>query len=54
MLYRVDYKKGKWFVGGAECPEDEAKEFIAMRFTPMNMERASNIMKSIKKNAEKK
>lgn len=49
MLYRVTYKNNTWYVGGAECTSDEAKEFIARRFLPVNEDLARIIMNSIKK-----
>jgi len=49
MLYRVTYKNNSWYVGGAECTSDEAKEFIARRFTPVNEDLARIIMNSIMK-----
>jgi hypothetical protein len=53
MLYRVNYKNEKWYVGNAECTEEEAKEFIARRFIPVNMERAKIIINAIKKESRK-
>ncbi len=49
MLYRVTYKNSTWYVGGAECTEPEAKEFIARRFMPVNEDRARIIMDAIMK-----
>lgn len=49
MLYRVTYKNDTWNVGGAECTEQEANEFIARRFTPTNTDRARIIMNAIMK-----
>lgn len=54
MLYRVNYKNDKWFVGNAECTAEEAKEFIARRFIPVNEDRAKIIMNSIMKESRKK
>lgn len=60
MLYRVDYKDGKWFIGNAEVKgteeqtaEQEVAEFIARRYDWPNMNRAHNFMKSIMKNSKK-
>ena len=49
MLYRVSYKNNTWYVGGTECTSDEAKEFIARRFLPVNEDLARIIMNSIMK-----
>jgi hypothetical protein len=53
MLYRVNYKDGNWFVGNAECTEEEALEWIARRWIPTNEERAQNTLNAIKKNSER-
>jgi hypothetical protein len=36
-------------VGGAECSEDEAIEWLARIWNVVNLERATHIMKGIKK-----
>ncbi len=54
MLYRVTYNNNTWYVGGAECTEQEAKEFIARRFTPVNEDRARIIMNAIMKENKSK
>lgn len=54
MLYRVTYKENSWHVGGAECTETEAKEFISRRFMPVNEDRARIIMNAIMKENKSK
>ena len=54
MLYRVTYTNNKWHVGNAECTEEEAVEFIARQFLPVNEDRAKIIMRSIRDNSNKR
>ena len=48
MTYPVKFENGVWNVGGAQCTEEEAQEFIARRFEYVNMDRAKRVMKSIR------
>lgn len=54
MTYEVTFEKDTWYVGGTECSEEEAQEFIARRFNYVNMERAKRVMNSIRKGQKRR
>lgn len=52
-MYQVEFNKGQWSVGGANCSDQEAYEYLKRGGTPPDNERrAFNIMRAIKRKAE--
>ena len=53
-MYRVTYRKGVWAVGGAECTQPEAVEWLARGLKWCNIHAAQRIAESIKRKGERR